>query len=158
MAGKCWRQTTNDFQICVFDHFVKWPLIMWKWKSLSRVRLFVTPWLLCPWGFSRPEYWSGLPCPPPGDLPNPGIDPRSPAFQANSFLSESPGKPKLVVKVKSLSRVRLFATSWTIATRLLCPWDFPGNSTGVDCHFLLQGIFPTQGSNPGLSRCNTLHI
>ena len=35
-------------------------------------------------------------------------------------------------------------------TRLLCPWDFPGNSTGVDCHFLLQGIFPTQGSNPGL--------
>ena len=35
-------------------------------------------------------------------------------------------------------------------TRLLCPWDFPGNSTGVDCHFLLQGIFPTQGSNLGL--------
>ena len=36
-------------------------------------------------------------------------------------------------------------------TRLLCPLDFPGNSTGVDCHFLLQGLFPTQGSNPGLS-------
>ena len=35
-------------------------------------------------------------------------------------------------------------------TRLLCPWDFPGNSTRVDCHFLLQGIFPTQGLNPGL--------
>ena len=35
-------------------------------------------------------------------------------------------------------------------TRLLCPWDFPGNSTGVDCHFLLQGIFPTQGLNLGL--------
>ena len=38
-------------------------------------------------------------------------------------------------------------------TRLLCPWDFPGKSTGVGCHFLLQGIFPTQGSNPGLSHC-----
>ena len=38
-------------------------------------------------------------------------------------------------------------------TRLLCPWDFPGNSTGVDCHFLLQGLFPTQGSNPGLPHC-----
>ena len=38
-------------------------------------------------------------------------------------------------------------------TRLLCPWDFPGNSPGVDCHFLLQGIFSTQGSNPGLPRC-----
>ena len=35
--------------------------------------------------------------------------------------------------------------------RLLCPWDFPGNNTGMDCHFLLQGIFPTQGSNPGLA-------
>ena len=36
------------------------------------------------------------------------------------------------------------------STRLLCPWDFPGKDTGVACHFLLQGIFPTQGSNPGL--------
>ena len=38
-------------------------------------------------------------------------------------------------------------------SRLLCPWDFPGNSTGVGCHFLLQGTFPTQGSNPGLQQC-----
>ena len=38
-------------------------------------------------------------------------------------------------------------------TRLLCPWDFPGNSTGVDCHFPLQRIFPTQGLNPGLPHC-----
>ena len=37
--------------------------------------------------------------------------------------------------------------------RLLCPWDFPGNSTGVDCRFLLQGIFLTQGSNPGVPHC-----
>ena len=45
------------------------------------------------------------------------------------------------------SRVQLFVTPWTVATKLLCPWDFPGKNTGVDCHFLLQGIFPTQGSN-----------
>ena len=38
-------------------------------------------------------------------------------------------------------------------TRLLCPWGFLGNSTGVDCHFLVQGIFPTQGSNLGLPHC-----
>ena len=38
-------------------------------------------------------------------------------------------------------------------TRLLCPWDFLGHSIGVDCHFLLQGIFPIQGSNPGLPHC-----
>ena len=47
--------------------------------------------------------------------------------------------------------VQRFATPWTTApTRLLCPWDFPGKNAGVCCHFLLQGIFPTQGSNPGL--------
>ena len=49
--------------------------------------------LLCPWGFSRQEYWSGLPCPPPGDLPNPGIQPRSLALQVVSLPSEPPGKP-----------------------------------------------------------------
>ena len=46
-----------------------------------------------PWGFSRQEYWSGLPCPPPGDLPNSGIEPRPPALQADSLPSEPPGKP-----------------------------------------------------------------
>ena len=43
-----------------------------------------------------------------------------------------------------------------LPTRLLCPWDFPDNSTGVDYHFLLQGIFPTQGSNPGLPHCRQI--
>ena len=42
--------------------------------------------------FSRQEYWSGLPCPSPGDLPNPGREPRSPALKADSFPSEPPGK------------------------------------------------------------------
>ena len=49
--------------------------------------------LLCPWGFSRQEYWSGLPCPPPGELPNPGMEPRSPTLQADSLPIELPGKP-----------------------------------------------------------------
>ena len=55
-------------------------------------------------------------------------------------------------KVKLFGPVRLFVTPWTpcAPTRLLCPWDSPGKNTGVGCHFLLQGIFPTQGSNPGL--------
>ena len=48
--------------------------------------------LLCPWGFSRQEYWSALPCPPPGDLSNSGLEPRSPALQADSLLSETPEK------------------------------------------------------------------
>ena len=44
-------------------------------------------------GFSRQEYWSGLPFPSPGDLPDPGIEPRSPALQADALTSEPPGKP-----------------------------------------------------------------
>ena len=57
------------------------------------------------------------------------------------------------MKVKPLSRVRLFATPWAIVARLLRTWDFPGKSTGVGCHFLLQGIFPAQGLNLGLPHC-----
>ena len=48
--------------------------------------------LLCPWGFSRQKYQSGLPCPPPGGLPNPGIEPRSPTLQVDSLPAEPPGK------------------------------------------------------------------
>ena len=44
--------------------------------------------------FSRQEYWSGLPCPTPGDPPNPGIEPRSPTFQAESLPAEPQGKPR----------------------------------------------------------------
>ena len=46
-------------------------------------------------GFSQPEYWSGLAFPSPGDIPNPGIEPMSPALQAGSLLSEPPGKPHI---------------------------------------------------------------
>ena len=49
--------------------------------------------LLCPYRFSRQEYWRGLPRPPPGDLPNSGIKPRYPILQADSLPSEPPGKP-----------------------------------------------------------------
>ena len=66
-------------------------------QSLSHVRLFATVAHQAPlsMGFSRQEYWSGLPCPSPGDLPNPGIEPGSPALQAGSFLSELQGSPYL---------------------------------------------------------------
>ena len=64
---------------------------------LSRVQPFVTPWTAArqaplSMGFSRQEYWGGLPC-PPGDILNPGIKPRSSTLQADSLLSEPPGKP-----------------------------------------------------------------
>ena len=64
-------------------------------KSLSRVQLFATPWTVAhqappSMGFSRQEHWSGLPFPSPGDLPNPGIEPRSPVLQADALTSEPP--------------------------------------------------------------------
>ena len=61
---------------------------LWPHRLQQPIRLF------CPWGFSRQENWSGLPCPPPSDLPNPGIEPRSPALRVDSLPSEPPGKPK----------------------------------------------------------------
>ena len=57
---------------------------------------------------------------------------------------------------QSLSCVWFFATPWTKHARLLCLWDFPGKKTGVDSHSLLQGIFPTQESNPGLLHCRQI--
>ena len=68
-----------------------------KVKSLSRAQLFATPWTVAhqaplSMGFSRQEYWSGLSFPSPGDLPNPGIKPRSPTLQADALSFEPPGK------------------------------------------------------------------
>ena len=70
-----------------------------KVKSLSPVRLLVTPLTVVyqaplSMGFSRQEYWSGLPFPSPGDLPDPGVKPVSPTLQADALLPEPPGKPK----------------------------------------------------------------
>ena len=79
-----------------------------------------TPWTAAlqaplPLGFSRQEHWSGLPCPSPGDLPSPGIEPRSPALRADSLPPEPPRKPCWVMSVTAfilyLSKVLL---AWNI--------------------------------------------
>ena len=70
-------------------------------SRFSGVQLFATPWTVArktplSMGIFRQEYWSGFPCPPPGNLPNPGIEPTalvSPALKADSLPSEPPGKP-----------------------------------------------------------------
>ena len=78
--------------------------------------------LLCPWGFSRQEYWSGFPCPPAGDLPNPGTEPRSPAVKADSLPSEPRGKPKNT-GVGNLSLLqRIFLTQELKQGLLHCRW------------------------------------
>ena len=79
------------------------PPLWQKVKSLSPIRLFVTPWTVAyqaplSMGFSRQQYWNGLPFPSPGDLPNPEIEPGSPALQADTLPSELPGKPQIFFK------------------------------------------------------------
>ena len=83
--GKCTQLKTD-----LYLHF-----LVLQVKSLSLIRLFVTPWTVAyeappSMGFSSQEYWSGLPFPSPGDLPNPGTEPGSPALQTDTLLS----KPK----------------------------------------------------------------
>ena len=73
-------------------------------ESISCVRFFVTPWTVAcqaplSMGFPRQEYWSGLPFPSPGDLPDPGIKPGSPALQADSLPPEPSGKSPVVVVI-----------------------------------------------------------
>ena len=96
-----------------------------KVKLLSPVRLLVTPWTAAyqaplSMRFSRQEYWSGVPSPSPA-------------------LSTSRVQCKVHCSLlKHLNHVQLFST---LPARLLCPWDFPGKSTGVGCHCLLCRCF-----------------
>ena len=70
-----------------------WEWYEVKWKSLSHVPFFATPWTIQSMEFSRPEHWSGWPFSSPGDLPTPGIEPRFSTLQVNSLPAEPQGKP-----------------------------------------------------------------
>ena len=131
---------------CCTGFSLWWLLLKVKVKSLSRIRLFATPWTVAhhvplSMRFPRQEYWSGLPFPSPGNLLDPEIKPGSPTLQADSLPREPPGKHKLLYSLPSHGAPRI---------TYLC---YSYKSTRVGCHFLLQGIFLTQGSNPGLPHC-----
>ena len=75
-------------------------------QSLGRIQLFVTPWTVAHQaplsiGFSRQAYWSGLPFPSPGDLPNPGVEPRSPALQSDSLPLSHLGSPQHILRLST---------------------------------------------------------
>ena len=91
-----------------------------KVKSCSRVWLFVTPWTVAYQAppsirFSRQEYWSGLPFPSPGNLPDPEIEPRSPALEAEALTSEPPGKPAILRRQAQSYRFWHMARKWILA-------------------------------------------
>ena len=86
--------------LVVQSELMRMLLVKCEVKSLSCAQLFATPWTVArqvplPMGFSRQEYWNELPCPPPRDLPNLGMEPVSPALQAVSLPLEPPGKPSM---------------------------------------------------------------
>ena len=101
----CWRRYgetessyTVDGNVNWYSHYGEPYKVKVKVESLSHVQLFVTAWTVAhqaplSMGFSRQEYWSGLPSPSPGNLPDSGIEPRSPTLQADALTSEPPGKP-----------------------------------------------------------------
>ena len=95
----------------------------------------VTPWTVAQqvplsMGFSRQEYWSGLPCPSPGDLSNPGIEPGSPALQADSLLSEPPGIPITRVMLESCPHTLALEPSEVL---LVSVWTLQGE-LGLQSH------------------------
>ena len=93
--------------------------------------------------FSREEHWSGLPCPPPGDLLNPGIKPtcpETPALAITAFTTAATWEAS-----NSLTAAKLLQLCPTLCgphrqqpNSLPNPWGSPGKNTGVGCHFLLQ--------------------
>ena len=96
-----WKHSHTHTHTLVY--FSIHPSMKVKVKSVSCVQLLATLQTVAhqappSMGFSRQEYWSGLPFPSPGDPPNPGIEPSSPALQADSLLSEPPGNPSICIK------------------------------------------------------------
>ena len=107
--------------------------------------------------FSRQEYWSGLLCPPTGDLPNPGIEPRFPALQADSLPSEPPEKPKnhygpgsakLSTGERLVSCVWLFVTAWTVAHQVPLSMEFSRQEYWSRLPFPSPEDLPDSGLEP----------
>ena len=100
------QKGSDTFKQCHFSTCILFAIKLSEVSWLSHVRLFATPWTVAhqalpSMGFSRQGYWSGLPFPSPGELPDPGLEPRSPALQAGALPSEPPGKP-LAIKLMIL--------------------------------------------------------
>ena len=112
-----------------------------KAKSLSCVRLFVPPWTVAyqaplSMRFSRQEYWSGFPLPSPGDLPYPGIEPRSPALYADALPSEPPGKSLFL---KFLAKRGLDSSPWSTCQIFLSPgMQVSGEQTRLNFTFPIE--------------------
>ena len=132
----------KENKICYFFH-CEWVS---EWvKSLSRVQLFATPWTVAyqaslSMGFPRQEYWSGLPFPSPGDLPDPGINPGSSALEADALTSEPPGKLSLSICHDCWNwlpwSLFFFFECWVLSWLFHSPLSLSSRNSLVFLHFL----------------------
>ena len=122
MPKKLWKNAFFILKNIVFMRNKNWEFapkhiyLKYECAVLSCVQLFAAPWTVACQaplliGFFRQEYWSRLPCPPPGDLPNPGIEPRSPTLQVDSLLSQSQALKQR--KFRQIIPVTLYKSSFT---------------------------------------------
>ena len=147
MVQILWRKFSNKY--CVHAH------------SLNRVQLFVTPWTVAhqvplSMGFSKQECWSGLPFTSPGDLPDPGIQLKSPALQAD-FFTVWASREVILLEVDCQSLLHLFGLiGFYIGP--LSALGFPGGSDGKAsaCNVGDLGSIPGLGRSPGEGHGNPL--
>ena len=158
-----------------------WTWVNVKVKSLRRVRLFATPWTIAhqaspSMGISRQEYWSGLPFPSPGDLPDPGIKPRSPALQADTLTSELPWVVDNISSILASSGVNGTSTCLYRCTKIDLPQHglrfsilclgkqialfspFFSRTVSVSSQFLKPWVLLTLLTSRDNHECGYLHI
>ena len=129
-VGPCWCEEV-DFMVTSKG---SWHKITWVLSSFSHVQLFAPPWTIAhqaplPKGFSRQEYWSELPCLPPRDLSNPGMEPLSSALAGGFFTAEPPGKP---IRSQRGGNISVSQGKWIMTKGQSPPaclpfWDFSGS-------------------------------
>ena len=135
----CQQYTSKKFHQLMLKIESFFSLLLSKWWQEQKVKVAQSCPTLCnpldytqSMEFSRPEYWSRQPFPSPGDLPNPGIEPRSPILQAGSLPAEPQGKPKNT-GVASLSLLQgIFLTqelNWGLlhCRQILCQLSYEGS-------------------------------
>ena len=138
--------------VCVLNRSVVGQLFVTPWTAACQAPLSIQ--------FSRQEYWNGLPCPSAGDLPNPGFEHQSPELQADSLLTELPGRlERLFLSIsihRSLSRVQLFATPWTVAHQAPPSMGFSRQEYWNGLPFPSPGDLPDLGIKPCLLYCRQI--
>ena len=131
MRRKVHQTFTTDWSVLISGHN-SWPIlnyIIYVQSHFSCVQLFVTLWTVArksplSMGFSRQEYWSGLWCPPPGDLPDPGIEPvslRSPTLGGRVFIISATWKARIIYKLNHM-KLLVFDKNYSLCGLSIIFW------------------------------------